>query len=212
MGQKEIPEMNWERVKERIYPVLLPKGMVVGKGKGQVWHPWMDLAAAYSIRGYRGDGWRMQVWVTEALLAQWGISCEELQRQAMENLRKDHYQIRSIPQILKETFPDSGHHQEMERLPEMELQMQVFTNEEMWNGAAGMMEPGFLNRLGKKGDFYILPSSIHEVILLYDTKEFERESLNEMVRQINEEQVAPQERLADHVYYYDSKNGALFCV
>ena len=94
----------------------------------------------------------------------------------------------------------------------MELQMQVFTNEEMWNGAAGMMEPGFLNRLGKKGDFYILPSSIHEVILLYDTKEFERESLNEMVRQINEEQVAPQERLADHVYYYDSKNGALFCV
>lgn len=56
-------------------------------------------------------------------------------------------------------------------------------------------------------NFYILPSSIHETILIPDdsTKMVDYKHLKEMVKEVNETQVDEVERLSDHVYYYDRK-------
>ena len=50
-------------------------------------------------------------------------------------------------------------------------------------------------------DLYILPSSVHEVIVLPDLKE-EVETLREMVCDVNENQVDKVERLSNSVYHY----------
>ena len=54
-----------------------------------------------------------------------------------------------------------------------------------------------------KGDYFILPSSIHEVLLLRDDGNMDYRALEAMVREINATQVAPEERLSDQVYHYD---------
>ncbi len=58
----------------------------------------------------------------------------------------------------------------------------------------------FRERLGE--DFWILPSSIHEVILIPASRTAERDKMRQMVQEINATQVPPQEVLADDVYLY----------
>ena len=56
-----------------------------------------------------------------------------------------------------------------------------------------------------RGDFYILPSSIHEVILVPESFGLEPERMQEMVKEINQTGVAPEEVLSDSVYYFDGE-------
>ncbi len=58
----------------------------------------------------------------------------------------------------------------------------------------------FSERLGQ--DFYVLPSSVHEVILVPVNSEADQESLRGIVTDINRTQVAEEEILADSVYFY----------
>lgn len=81
--------------------------------------------------------------------------------------------------------------------------------DECCNGACVICYPGFLDRAANKigGDFFILPSSIHEVLLLPDNGMLIKgtsEYLESMVREVNQT-LAPDERLSNFVYHYDSK-------
>ena len=53
------------------------------------------------------------------------------------------------------------------------------------------------------GNFYILPSSIHESIIVPASCALEASELIHMVRQVNETNVDPEELLSDNIYYYD---------
>ena len=55
----------------------------------------------------------------------------------------------------------------------------------------------------KMGDYYILPSSIHEVLIVPATCGLDRDELKEMVCTVNRDQVAPEDQLSDEVYFYD---------
>jgi hypothetical protein len=63
------------------------------------------------------------------------------------------------------------------------------------------------------GDFMILPSSIHEILLLpvRDEKE-EIEELAATVREVNDTKVAPDEILSFHVYRYSCMTGTVSIV
>lgn len=71
------------------------------------------------------------------------------------------------------------------------------------NGAGCIFYPEFMDQAAEKlqGDFFVLPSSVHEVILLPDNGQMDFHELEAMVRQINETEVAPQDRLSDSVYH-----------
>ena len=56
-------------------------------------------------------------------------------------------------------------------------------------------------------DFYILPSSVHEVLLLSKESGARRSDLNRMIQDINASQVAEEEILSDHVYILDRDLG-----
>ena len=67
--------------------------------------------------------------------------------------------------------------------------------------------PGFLDQAAEKlgGSFYILPSSIHEVLLLRNDQEMDVRELEDMVQNVNEQMVSPEEQLSDRVYHYDAQ-------
>ena len=85
------------------------------------------------------------------------------------------------------------------------LPLYVLTNAKMFLGAACVFYPEVLSSIGNavQTDYYILPSSIHECIILPASSGYSREELEEIVRQVNEAQVPEQEILSNHVYFYD---------
>lgn len=86
-----------------------------------------------------------------------------------------------------------------------ENSMRVLSNERRIHGAVCMIYPEVLEKLsGARRNFYILPSSVHEVILLGDTGWGDPGELKEMIAEVNSAHVAPEEVLSDNLYYYDS--------
>ena len=83
--------------------------------------------------------------------------------------------------------------------------MYVVTNQKKLYGAACMTYDGLLENFGKRlqKNFYILPSSVHEIILVPDENLEDAQRLQSMVREVNETQVSGEEVLTDSVYYYD---------
>ena len=137
------------------------------------------------------------VLVQDKMLEQLGVSAEKLFRDAFERQEMDNpYTICPLGQFL--------FHAEEED-PALYL---ARTEKEIF-GAAALFYPGFFEKAAEqlKGSYYILPSSIHEVLLLKESAVEDPQSLEEMVRTINRDQVSPEDRLADHAYHYDSDKG-----
>ncbi len=89
--------------------------------------------------------------------------------------------------------------------------MFVLTNRTMLNGAGTMMYSGVLENIAKKlcCDIYILPSSIHELIILPVKNGYDLEELKEMVCQVNHDEVSDNEVLSDSVYLYSRAAGEI---
>ena len=81
--------------------------------------------------------------------------------------------------------------------------MYVLSNIYYNHGAAVIAYPGLLTRVEQLlGSFFLIPSSIHEVILVpvEDMDAYDIAGANEIVRSVNEHEVAENEILSDHVY------------
>lgn len=83
--------------------------------------------------------------------------------------------------------------------------MFVLTNESGIFGASALFYPGVIDRISEilGVGFYILPSSVHEVIILPDTGAHDAEALKQMVLEANRTVVKPNEVLSDNVWYYN---------
>ncbi len=85
--------------------------------------------------------------------------------------------------------------------------MIILTNRDKSNGAGVIFCDGILKKIHEKvGDFYVLPSSIHEVIIVPEEyTEASTEDLREMVMEVNRTQVSEDDYLSDHVFKYDGQ-------
>ena len=95
---------------------------------------------------------------------------------------------------------------EMESVYEDDIcPMYVATNSKKLNGACVMIYDGLLRDFARKvgRSFYIIPSSIHEVILIPDTLDMDIRYMKAMVKEVNGTEVALEEVLSDNVYRYD---------
>lgn len=91
------------------------------------------------------------------------------------------------------------------------LPMYLLTNVQKFLGASVILYPGLLHKIGEwlEDDFYILPSSIHECILVPARTACSKRLLEEMVAEVNRAQVPESERLSDSVYYYQTKEDSI---
>ena len=93
-------------------------------------------------------------------------------------------------------------------IPDEDEKMFVATVPDKIHGAGVIAYPDFMEQASEKlgGDFYILPSSLHEVLLVKDNCDMSLHELKQMVQEVNETQVSPEEKLTDNVYHYDSQD------
>ncbi len=87
----------------------------------------------------------------------------------------------------------------------------VLTNKRKCFGASCILYRGLLEKFSERlgQGFYILPSSIHEVILLPENYVKHPDRLMKMVSEVNETQLALEDVLTDSVYYYERKTGRI---
>ena len=95
-------------------------------------------------------------------------------------------------------------------LSQTDVKMFVLTNIFQMNGAACMLYEKPVRWFSEKinSDIYIIPSSIHEVIML-PVNDIGKDELNVMVEQVNREELAECDILSDHVYLYDRKKDTI---
>ncbi len=87
------------------------------------------------------------------------------------------------------------------------IPMYILTNKLRFLGASCILYEGLLSDFAKRhnSDLYIIPSSVHEVLLVPARPSMTKDSFNEMIAEVNSTQLSPEEILSDHVYYYDRK-------
>lgn len=136
-------------------------------------------------------------------LAGMGLREEELLPLALENMRRllpaDFMTMDQMIRELKdEETPGTGE-EESHNVP-----LYILTNSRRTFGAVWMADSETLGRIAVKlnDDFYVLPSSVHECMVLPASLKDDVSSLTRMVEEINETQVAPEEILADTIYRY----------
>lgn len=155
--------------------------------------------------------------VTYALADLWGVSEETLYEQARENMEQEAV-LKSMSDVMKELCSEgwpsknllSGPVPEQGGLREVPMPMYVLTNHERRYGAAVMGCPGVMEKVSRMfpEGFYILPSSIHELIIVPKTIDHTPEELGKMVRSVNRStDISREEILSDHIYEYDKERG-----
>ena len=160
-----------------------------------------DMAIIYRFMlGDDGHGNMMSAMVTNAMLETYGISREQLYADAIAAMTENHtYSIRPMGMVLSEMDPDFGE-------PLGPPGLYVATMDTKMYGASVITLPEFMENAAGivKGDFYVLPSSIHEVLLLQDDGHGDPRQLQEMVESINATMLDPSDKLTDNVYHYDA--------
>ena len=170
-----------------------------------------DLAIVfyYSVQEPPFDG-NATILIRNSHLRAWEISLEELYEGAMERTPEMFpAQIENIEDIIADMLGSKKKSCiNANESKEDNIAMYVLSNKQKLQGASCMLYPDVLRQFSMEqgSDLYILPSSVHEVILLPDTGKNSAQSLLEMVSDINRTQVEESEVLSDAVYYYSRAN------
>ncbi|MCR5654093.1 MAG: DUF5688 family protein [Lachnospiraceae bacterium] len=173
--------------------------------------PFLDLAVVFFYHlESMGENVQGSVQVENNHLELWGIDKAELMDTAIKNtLETMDASCVGICKVLSDLM---GQNICEEAFGEVaEPNMFVLSNRENYFGAAVLYNTKLLQKVSEKmnGDFIVLPSSVHEVIVMPSGDWTDYEELNSIISQINEEQVAREEVLSDHLYYYDAGMGEL---
>lgn len=165
---------------------------------------YLDLAVVYYCTVSENNGEKAAFIIRNDIMERCGIGFEELDKAAMHNSEKNGFQIMGMNDVLAKI---SG-----QEVPEdMEMPMYIVTNKINTNGAAALLFHGLFRELAEKLDcnLYILPSSIHEVIVIPENCGGNKECLESIVREVNDTEVPIEDKLSDSVYKWSKKDGTL---
>lgn len=130
---------------------------------------------------------------------------KELWETAMQNLNEEEFAVRDMEEAIAEITEKEINVEECSGL------QYVIANKSTFYGAVGMLRTDLLIELAEKigMNFFMLPSSVNEIICVPDIGTMEKENLQEIVREINETQVGEGEVLSNSVYYFDVEKGVV---
>ena len=167
-----------------------------------------DLAVVYRFVMESSEDGRASILVTNNLMDRMGVSHEQLRSDALENSPEIRpVVIMGMNEVMKEMMGPEVY--EMFGIPDdAEETMYVATVPDKNSGAGVIAYQDFMDQAAERvgGDFFVLPSSINEILLVPDNGDMTADALRDMVKDVNAKEVSPEERLSDNVYHYDSKD------
>ncbi len=216
---------DYEQVKKRLAVKLVNKKKNKRMLSEMPHRDFLDMAVVFYCLMEAAATGTAAILVKNEHMEKWGVSEQQLYEDALKNSEVMlPGGVRTMEELLSRMVLEDDipvweqREREAEDFPMLDgfmekkgktphIPMLILTNERRYLGASCILYRGLLkqiaDRLGK--NFYILPSSVHEMILLPENYVHNADRLIRMVAEVNRTQVEPEEVLSDAVYYYDRK-------
>lgn len=197
---------SFEKIKHMIVYKLINKEKNKKLLKDTPYKPFQDLAIVCYVLLELNKSGTATMLVKEEHLKMWGVTKEEVFEQAEKNSgRLLPAEFSRMKDVIAEMLDLDLEENRTEDF------MYVLSNESRSFGAVCMMYTGVLEMIAMelKENYYVIPSSVHEVIIIPESKAPEKFEIEEMVAEINKTQVEEEEVLSDRVYYYSMKEKRL---
>ena len=203
----EIPDVeelsSREFILKNVYPkVVANTNNELIDGQHLVFKEFLDMFVIYYVNIGADNEGTASYNVQEKMIANAGIDMEELHSQAIKNLEKE-VSIKDMQDIIMNIIGITDESEfDFSQVLE-ENQMFVLSKKDSMYGASVILCASVLEKLDSfwNGEFVILPSSVHECISVRSDG-FTLQEMKEMVMEINDTEVSPEDRLTDSVYVY----------
>lgn len=151
--------------------------------------------------------------INNEMLELWKVDVNTLMAVAIDNTpRILGFKIRGIFSTIA-TYLGDDSLKDMAEEEDNYTPLYVATNDKACNGAAVLIYKDALKAVAAKfkSDLYIIPCSIHELIIVKTIEgyEFSVDSLKEMIYNINRTELPPEDFLSDNLYFYNRRTGEL---
>lgn len=166
---------------------------------------YLDLAVVFYILLDVSDSGTATILITNEMMKKWKLQKEVLCAVAHQNTKKLlQPKFQTMRSVVAELLGG-------EKTAGEEDFMYVLTNEIRSFGAACILYDKVLEDIGNQlgENYYVLPSSVHEVIVVPESKSPNRMDLEEMIEEINDTQVEEEEILSYRAYYFSRKENRL---
>lgn len=194
---------DYSRVEKRIYHKLISLEKNKELLKDVPYFKWHDLAIVFYHAMEEPVFGRASIMIHNSHLDMWGKDPEEIYQAAQQNMKQ------SMPELL------ISMKEQLEEMAGVEIEengnLYVLTNREKIFGASAMLYSEKIKELADRlgSDLLILPSSVHETLLLPDDREQGYGFYKKMVNEVNTTRVDPEEILSFSLYRYDRRKGEI---
>lgn len=195
--------MSWDSVKSNVIRKLVNYGMNKNMLEQMPYVREEDFAVVYQVivSDMDKDQEYSSVTVKHEYMDTWGVTLEELNDAALNNTR------RILPARL-DNLADVFAQLEDISLPFLEeMNIHILTNNKKVYGAVHVLDPVVMEYIKEKvGEdvYYVIPSSVHEVLLIPYNEDYECSTLEEMIREVNQTQLQDVEVLSNKAYVMDT--------
>lgn len=177
--------VNYEANKEQLYDVP--------------YIPFLDLALTFHYRCKQSDNSVNSFRINDKLMKMWGLCVDDLFDYAEQNMPVMFPDVfATLSNVMRKYIPCS--------CDELDFSENIFvlTNNYGINGATAMLYTTKLHKLADflDDDLYIIPSSIHEIIIIPVNEANDGEIIKSLINEVNYSQVLPEERLSDNLYIF----------
>lgn len=199
---------DWGLVRTRLFIKLINKEKNADFLHEAPYEDFLDLAIVAYIRISDRKIGNGLIMVRNEHLRLWGVNAAEVLGIAKANTHDhDDYSLSYIVDVLANM--GAGHL--VPNTDPVQFPMYVATNGKNTCGAAVLTMKDKLKEFADVigGDYYIIPSSVHELILLLKGDDSDRDEIDKMIRDVNTRELSADEVLADHAYMYSRDDEVL---
>ena len=195
---------DYEKVKDNTYLRLIPGDSPVLKSTPHKMIEDMALVVNVHLDSFSDENGRSCVVVSTPLMEMYGIDEAQLFADAEKNsLANEPIVFKPLVDMIKDLISND----EVPNPEDVGIVTYIATNKSGFQGAAVAGYPDFAEKAAEAigGSFYMLPSSVHEFILIKDDGTPKARDLNKMIKNVNETVLEPRDVLSAQCYHYDAK-------
>ena len=195
---------DYEKVKDNTYLRLIPGDSPVLKNTPHRMIEDMALVVNVHLDSFSDENGRSCVVVSTPLMEMYGIDEAQLFADAEKNsLANEPIVFKPLVDMIKDLISSD----EVPNPEDVGIVTYIATNKSGFQGAAVAGYPDFAEKAAEAigGSFYMLPSSVHEFILIKDDGTPKARDLNKMIKNVNETVLEPRDVLSAQCYHYDAK-------
>ena len=195
---------DYEKVKDNTYLRLIPGDSPILKSTPHRMIEDMALVVNVHLDSFSDEHGKSCVVVTKPLMEMYGVDEAQLFAEAEKNsLANEPIVFKPLLDMVKDLISKD----EIPNPEDVGIVTYIATNASGFQGAAVAGYPDFCEKAAEAigGSFYMLPSSVHEFILIKDDGTPKAKDLNRMIKNVNETVLEPRDVLSAQCYHYDAK-------